>query len=168
MAVKFEKINADRSWTIFDQAAYRLLGIDAATFVQRWDSGSYTNDTDTKVMKVAMLAEWPVGIRPRRLKASPVAPIEEALGLFAVSGNVTADKYRPDGEGVLTFNGGDVVKLRGGNKVGLSVSMRYRIRQADEVGRGPWKVTTVGSMYELQLDGKTFYEYHWHPISEIA
>jgi hypothetical protein len=55
MAVEFEKINADRSWKIFDQAAHRLLGIDAATFVQRWDSGSYKNDTDTEVMKVAML-----------------------------------------------------------------------------------------------------------------
>jgi hypothetical protein len=55
MAVKFEKINADRSWTIFDQAAHRLLGIDAATFVQRWDSGSYADDADTEVMKVAML-----------------------------------------------------------------------------------------------------------------
>lgn len=55
MAVNFEKINADRSWEIFDQAAHRLLDIDAATFVQRWESGSYTNDADTDVMKVAML-----------------------------------------------------------------------------------------------------------------
>jgi hypothetical protein len=55
MAVKFEKINADGSWKIFDQAARRLLGIDAATFVQRWDSGSYADDIDTRVMKVAML-----------------------------------------------------------------------------------------------------------------
>jgi hypothetical protein len=55
MAVKFEKISADKSWTIFDQAAHRLLGIDAATFVQRWDSGSYADDTDSEVMMVAML-----------------------------------------------------------------------------------------------------------------
>ena len=93
-----------------------------------------------------------------------VAPIKEALGLFA-SGNVTADSYKPDVEGVLTFNGGEVVKLRGGGKIGLSVSMRYRITQSDEPGHGPWKVTTVGYMYALRLDGKTLYEYHWHPIS---
>jgi hypothetical protein len=55
MAVKFEKVNADGSWKIFDRAAHRLLGIDGATFVQRWDSGSYKNDADTDVMKVAML-----------------------------------------------------------------------------------------------------------------
>ena len=55
MAVKFEKINAERSWKIFDEAAHRLLGIDAATFVRRWEAGSYASDADTDVMKVAML-----------------------------------------------------------------------------------------------------------------
>jgi hypothetical protein len=93
-----------------------------------------------------------------------IAPIQDALGLFA-SGKVTADSYKSDVEGVLTFNGGEVVKLRGGNNVGLSVSMRYRIVQTDEPGRGPWKVSTVGYMYEMQLDGTTLYDYHWHPIS---
>lgn len=104
------------------------------------------------------------GRNPTAAVKAFVAPIKEALGLFA-SGNVTADSYKPDVGGVLTFNGGEVVKLRGGNKVGLSVSVRYCIVQTDEPGRGPWKVTTVGYMYELQLDGKTLYEYHWHPIS---
>lgn len=55
MTIEFEKINADGSWKIFDQAAHRLLGIDGATFVRRWDSGSYANDANTEVMKVAML-----------------------------------------------------------------------------------------------------------------
>ncbi|KUH82437.1 MULTISPECIES: hypothetical protein [unclassified Mycobacterium] len=55
MAVNFEKIDADRSWKIFDQAARRLLGVDAVTFVQQWDGGSYASDADTDVMKVAML-----------------------------------------------------------------------------------------------------------------
>ena len=55
MAVEFEKISADRSWGIFDQAAHRLLGIDGATFAERWDSGSYADDSETDVMKVAML-----------------------------------------------------------------------------------------------------------------
>jgi hypothetical protein len=92
-----------------------------------------------------------------------VEPIKAALGLFA-SGNVTADSYKPDNEGVLVFNGGEVVKLHGGNKVGLTVSMRYRIIQAG-AGRGPWKVTTTGYMYDVLLDEKKLYEYHWHPIS---
>lgn len=55
MAVKFEKVTKKASWQIFDQAAHRLLGIDGATFVKRWDSGLYADDTDTRVMKVAML-----------------------------------------------------------------------------------------------------------------
>lgn len=55
MSVNFEKITADGSWQIFDRAAHRLLGIDAATFAERWDSGSYADDSSTDVMKVAML-----------------------------------------------------------------------------------------------------------------
>lgn len=55
MTVTFEKISADASWEIFDQAARRLLGVDAETFIERWESGSYVGDADTKVMKVAML-----------------------------------------------------------------------------------------------------------------
>lgn len=94
-----------------------------------------------------------------------VAPIQEALGLFA-SGKVTTDIYKPDIVGVLVFNGGQTVKLRGGGKVGLSVSMRYRIVPDEDADRGPWKVSTVGYMYDLQLDSKSLYEYHWHPISE--
>ena len=106
------------------------------------------------------------GRNPTAAVKAFVAPIKGALGLFA-SGNVTADSYKPDVEGVLTFNGGEVVKLRGGNKVGLSVSMRYCIVKTDEPGRGPWKVTTVGYMYELQIDGKTLYEYHWHLTQDV-
>ncbi|KUH82205.1 MULTISPECIES: hypothetical protein [unclassified Mycobacterium] len=103
------------------------------------------------------------GRNPTAAVKAFIAPISDALGLFA-SGRVTADSYKPAVEGVLTFNDGKIVKLLG-NKVGLSVSMRYRIVQTDDPGRGPWKVTTVGYMYELQLDGKTLYDYHWHPIS---
>jgi hypothetical protein len=94
-----------------------------------------------------------------------VAPIQDALGLFA-SGKVLVDTYKADTVGILTFNGGEVVKLRGGNKVGLSVSMQYQIVEVDDAERGPWKVSTVGYMYDLLLDGKALYEYHWHPISK--
>ncbi|CPR85938.1 hypothetical protein [Mycobacteroides abscessus] len=93
------------------------------------------------------------------------APIQEALGLFA-SGKVTTDTYEPDVEGVLAFNRGEVVKLRGGGKVGLSVSMRYRVVPDEHVDRGPWKVSTVGYMYDLHVGNKSLYEYHWHPISQ--
>lgn len=94
-----------------------------------------------------------------------VAPIQEALGLFA-SGKVLVDTYKADTVGILTFNSGEVVKLRGGNKVGLSVSMQYQIVEVDDAERGPWKVSTVGYMYDLLLDEKALYEYHWHPISK--
>lgn len=105
------------------------------------------------------------GRNPAAAVRAFVDPIQTALGLFA-SGKVTADSYKPEDVGILAFNSGDIVKLRGGGKVALSVSMRYRIVQTDEADRGPWKVTTVGYMYELQLDTTALYEYHWHPISK--
>lgn len=105
------------------------------------------------------------GRNPTAAVKAFVAPIQEALGLFA-SGKVLVDTYKANTVGILTFNGGEVVKLRGDNKVGLSVSMQYRIVPTDEPGRGPWKVSTVGYMYDLLLDEKALYEYHWHPISK--
>lgn len=104
------------------------------------------------------------GRNPTAAVKAFVSPIQEALGLFA-SGRVTADTYKADIVGILTFNGGEVVKLRGGGKVGLSVTMNYRIIADEDAERGPWKVTTVGYMYDLRLDDRSLYEYHWHPIS---
>lgn len=93
-----------------------------------------------------------------------VAPIQAALGMF-LDGKVTADNYRAGEEGVLTLNNGEVVGLRAAGKLGLSVSMRYKIVASDDRDRGPWKVTTTGYMYDLLIDGTPQYEYHWHPIS---
>jgi hypothetical protein len=105
------------------------------------------------------------GKTPAKAVQSFVAPIQEALGLFA-SGKVLVDTYKADTVGILTFNAGKIVKLRGDNKVGLSVSMQYQVVEVDDVERGPWKVSTVGYMYDLLLDDKALYEYHWHPISK--
>lgn len=105
------------------------------------------------------------GRTPAKAVRAFVEPIQDALGLFA-SGKVTIDTYKADVVDVLTFNDLNVVKLRGGGKVGLRVSMRYRIVESDDAERGPWKVTTLGCMYGLQIDGAKLYDYHWHPISE--
>ena len=55
MAVEAQKINAEDSWAIFDDAARRLLHISAEEFVARWDAGDYAQDDDTQAMRVAML-----------------------------------------------------------------------------------------------------------------
>lgn len=104
------------------------------------------------------------GRNPTAAVKAFVEPIQGALGLFA-SGKVVVNQYKPGIKGILLFNDGDVVRLRGNNKVGLSVNMHYEIVPA-EAGRGPWKVSTVGYMYELHVDDKALYEYHWHPISD--
>jgi hypothetical protein len=88
------------------------------------------------------------GRTPAKAVRAFVEPIQDALGLFA-SGKVTIDTYKADVVGVLTFNDLNVVKLHGGGKVGLRVSMRYRIVESDDAKRGPWKATTVGYMYGL-------------------
>lgn len=105
------------------------------------------------------------GKAPAEAVKAFIGPIQEALGFFA-SGKVTADTYKPDTVGILTFNGGEVVKLRGSNKIGLCVSMHYRIVKVDDAERGPWKVSTVGYMYGLRINGAKLYDYHWHPISQ--
>lgn len=55
MAIEFQKITQEESWGIFDAAARRWLHVDARTFVERWDAGSYADDSDPAVMRVAML-----------------------------------------------------------------------------------------------------------------
>lgn len=103
------------------------------------------------------------GKTPAEAVKAFIGPIQDALGLFA-SGKVTADTYKPDVLGLLVFNGGEVVKLA--NKVGLRVTMQYRIAESDDAVRGPWKVRTAGYMYGLRVDGEKLYDYHWHPISK--
>jgi hypothetical protein len=57
MAVGFRLIGPEEAWQIFDNAARRSLGIDAETFVQRWDSGVYEEGEfeDLDAMAVSML-----------------------------------------------------------------------------------------------------------------
>lgn len=93
-----------------------------------------------------------------------VEPIQAALSCF-VAGKVTADQYKPDHPGVLTFNRYVPVRLRGPGKIHVRIMMRYRIVAA-EGAQGPWKVSTAGWIYHL-LDGskKDLIGYHWHPVS---
>ncbi len=53
--IQFERLDSDRSWKLFDDAAKRLLGIDGSTFATRWDAGEYADADDIDVMQVAML-----------------------------------------------------------------------------------------------------------------
>lgn len=53
--VTVEYIDSDESWSIFDSAAERLLGVSGERFVADWDAGSYSDSDEIEVMQVAML-----------------------------------------------------------------------------------------------------------------
>jgi hypothetical protein len=102
---------------------------------------------------------------PSKAVRAFVTPIQAALSCFA-TGKVTVDQYRPGPEGVLALNRGASVRLNGPERVELSITMRYTIREADDQHVGPWKVTTTGWIYGLySRTGDPLAEYHWHPIS---
>lgn len=106
------------------------------------------------------------GKNPAAAVRAFVEPIKDALGLF-ISGKVTADTWQPGSVGILVLNNGEAATLSGDGKLGLGVTMHYQIVETDDPDRGPWKVSTVGYMYDLQdREGKSLFEYHWHPISK--
>lgn len=93
-------------------------------------------------------------------------PIQRALSCFA-TGKVTVDRYEPGAEGILVLNRGASVRLNGAERIEIHVSMRYLVIMTDEVGKGPFKVTTTGWIYSLlSHDGDELLAYHWHPISD--
>jgi hypothetical protein len=53
--VKYESITSDESWSVFDDAARRLLGMDGEDLVQRWESGQLADNKSPELMRVLML-----------------------------------------------------------------------------------------------------------------
>jgi len=54
-SVTFEKITADESWRVFDEAAQRYLNMSADELVEKWDSGELADQTSPELMRVLML-----------------------------------------------------------------------------------------------------------------
>lgn len=66
----------------------------------------------------------------------------------------------------LTVNNNDPLRLRG-TPLLLRVRMQYEIVRVDETGELPWRCTTHGYDYEVQLSsGEAVVSYHWHPASK--
>jgi hypothetical protein len=66
----------------------------------------------------------------------------------------------------LVLGGGDPVRLRGPERIGLSVKMRYRVVEAPG-RRSRYEVEIVAYQYSLTArDGKELVAYHWHPEGE--
>lgn len=54
-SVSYENITSEESWTVFDDAARRLLNMDGEDLVRRWDSGELADNKTPELMRVLML-----------------------------------------------------------------------------------------------------------------
>jgi hypothetical protein len=54
-SVTFEKISMDESWRVFEEAARRLLDMDANELIKKWDAGELADKTSPELMRVLML-----------------------------------------------------------------------------------------------------------------
>jgi hypothetical protein len=54
-SVTVEKITADQAWRMYDRACRRVLGMTAAEFSRRWDSGEFAGATTPEMMEVLVL-----------------------------------------------------------------------------------------------------------------
>lgn len=54
-SVTYENITAEESWSVFDEAAKRLLGMDGHALVRKWESGELANNKTSELMRVLML-----------------------------------------------------------------------------------------------------------------
>ena len=54
-SVTYESITAEESWSVFDEASKRLLGMDGHLLVKKWESGELADDKSPELMRVLML-----------------------------------------------------------------------------------------------------------------
>lgn len=93
-------------------------------------------------------------------------PLQRALSCVtdAVFVALASDGCSPGMDHILTFNGGDAVRISDEESLALSVTFYYQIVEDDHPERGPWKVSTRAYMHALEnLDGQEIVAYHWHP-----
>ncbi len=54
-SVTVETITTDQAWAMFNRACKRVLGMTAAEFTNRWDSGEFRGNTTPEMMEVLVL-----------------------------------------------------------------------------------------------------------------
>jgi hypothetical protein len=66
---------------------------------------------------------------------------------------------------VVTVGGPGYADLPAPNPLQITLTHHYRIVEEPSEVRGPWKVSTVGYIYEVvNRDGQRIIAYHWHPM----
>lgn len=97
-----------------------------------------------------------------------VEPIQRALSCITQAVLDIGGGYAPNPEGsphVLTLSGGPFARLRGGQRIAITVVQSYRVGQEDDEKRSSWRVHTASYAYGLHRleDERQVLAYHWHP-----
>lgn len=89
--------------------------------------------------------------------------IQEAIACFAHT-RVTGNTQEPEEVGILTVNRGEPLSLDATDRqIEITCSISYRILPTGSQGSDSWRVSTVGYVHTLRLDGDLAVEFHWHP-----
>ena len=89
--------------------------------------------------------------------------IQDAIACFAHT-RVTGNTQEPGEIGVLTVNHGKPLLLNATDcQIEVTCSIRYTIRQTSSNQSGSWRVSTVGYVHSVHLDGELAVEFYWHP-----
>ncbi len=106
---------------------------------------------------------------PAEAVAEFVALLQQALSCVTDSVLDVRGGYRPSDEPhAATLNRGVPVRLHGHDRLGLLVSLYYRIVEDSSI-QGPWVVRTAAYYFALtDSDDKELLTYHWHPAARSA
>ena len=89
--------------------------------------------------------------------------IQEAIACFAHT-RVTGSSQKPNEPGILTINNGQPLSLQSdGQQIDITCSISYKIHEAGTQGLTQWRVSTLGYIHTVTLNGALAVEFHWHP-----
>jgi len=89
--------------------------------------------------------------------------IQDAIACFAHT-RVTGNTQEPEEIGILTVNSGKPLSLDSTDRqIEITCSISYKILETGNHGSDSWRVSTVGYVHTVKLDGELAVEFHWHP-----
>lgn len=109
------------------------------------------------------------GRTPHEAVQNFLSPLQRTLSRFTPNVLTVGGGYRPGAEHVATVNGGRPTRLSGNDRLGMILTMRYRIIEEPQPGVGPWRVETTGYLYVIgDGEDREIVAYHWHPTAAIT
>jgi len=107
------------------------------------------------------------GRKPAEAVQRYFGPLQAALSCVT-DAVLRASSYAPGGPHVLLLNNSAPVRLQG-PALWFAVTMRFRVIECAEHGRGPWTVETAAYRYSLRdAPDREMLRYDWHPEAQEA